>query len=242
MFTMHQLTVIDTTFDVRSDAGGRDPDQHSPTLRRYHQLLWSKKLPSGIPFALDTSRPGTYLHHHSDLGEFFLASDTIIHTFASWRRMALIMAQVDAEDRAEFHRIGRTIGGTILFPGNRVDGKPTINGARGMHPRIRDRFDLTLECIRRHYEGATSPLDETLHRYKDFFHLFENFRGYVDFFLLQDLVRPDCYAVEFFTPFDDFTTPALPGSLADYERYRTQTVEFVQARNNRIANQTVSGG
>lgn len=57
--------VIDTTFDVRSDAGGRDPDQHSRTLRRYHQLLWSKKLPSGTPFALDTSRPGTYLHHHS---------------------------------------------------------------------------------------------------------------------------------------------------------------------------------
>ncbi|TFD47152.1 hypothetical protein E3T33_03765 [Cryobacterium sp. TMT1-2-1] len=232
---MNQLPVIDTAFDVRSDAGGRDPDQHSPTLRRYHQLLWSKPLPSGALLTLDASRPGEYLHHRSDLGEFFLASDTIIHTFASWIRMADIIAQVDAEDRAAFHRIGRTIGGTIVFPGNRIDGKPTINGARGMHPRIRDRFDLTLECIRRHYEGAPSPLAETLLRYADFFRLFEDFRGYVDFFFLQDLVSDDYSAVEFFTPFDNFTTPALPGILAAYEHYRAQTVGFVQARNGRIA-------
>lgn len=30
---------IDITFDFRSDAGGKDPDAYSPTLRRYHQLL-----------------------------------------------------------------------------------------------------------------------------------------------------------------------------------------------------------
>lgn len=37
---------IDTTFDVYSDTPiGRDPDSHSPTLRRYHQMLWSKRLP-----------------------------------------------------------------------------------------------------------------------------------------------------------------------------------------------------
>ncbi|TFD20879.1 hypothetical protein E3T37_09845 [Cryobacterium sp. TMT2-10] len=232
---MNEAPVIDTAFDVRSDASGRDPDQYSPTLRRYHQFLWSKPLPGGAPFTLDASTPGAYLHHRSDLGEFSLASDTIIHTFSSWIRMADIIAQVDVEDRAAFHRIGRTIGGTILFPGNRVEGKPTINGARGMHPRIRDRFDLTLECIRRHYQSAPSPLEDTLLRYADFFGLFEDFRGYVDFFLLQDLVRPDYSAVEFFTPFENFTTSALPRSLTGYEQYRTETVGFVQARNGRIA-------
>lgn len=36
---------IDTAFDFRTDTPpGRDPDSHSPTLRRYHQLLWSKPL------------------------------------------------------------------------------------------------------------------------------------------------------------------------------------------------------
>ena len=46
------------TFDFRSDTPpGRDPDALSPTLRRYHQLLWSKPLPSGAPFELDGGPP-----------------------------------------------------------------------------------------------------------------------------------------------------------------------------------------
>ncbi|WP_352311546.1 hypothetical protein, partial [Psychrobacter sp. W2-37-MNA-CIBAN-0211] len=84
-------------------------------------------------------------------------------------------------------------------------------------------FDLTLECIRRHYEGEASPLDQALLRHADFFRLFEDFRGYVDFFLLQDLVTDDYTSVRFFTPFDNFTTPALPGTPEAYERYRANT-------------------
>ena len=41
--------------------------------------------------------------------------------------------------------------------------------------QIADPFDLTLECIRRHYLGETSPLAETLRRYEQFFALFEDF-------------------------------------------------------------------
>lgn len=41
---------VDTTFDFRSDSPKGDPDKYSPTLHRYHQLLWSKPLPSGAPF------------------------------------------------------------------------------------------------------------------------------------------------------------------------------------------------
>jgi len=31
-----------------------------------------------------------------------------------------------------------------------------------MHPQIKDRFDLTLECIRRHYVGQANPLGNAL--------------------------------------------------------------------------------
>lgn len=42
----HEKTkCIETTFDVNSDAQGKDPDKYSPTLRRYHRKLWSKELP-----------------------------------------------------------------------------------------------------------------------------------------------------------------------------------------------------
>ncbi|WP_419790152.1 DUF6994 family protein [Sphaerochaeta associata] len=36
--------IIDTNFNVYSDAKGIDPDNSSPTLKRYHKLLWSKPL------------------------------------------------------------------------------------------------------------------------------------------------------------------------------------------------------
>ena len=52
----------------------------------------------------------------------------------------------------------------MIFPGNRIGRKMTINGARGFHPRIKDRFDLTVECIRRHYRKENSPLSDTLAR------------------------------------------------------------------------------
>ena len=131
-------------------------------------------------------------------------------------------------------KIGYTIGGMMLFPGNRVGRKMTINGARGFHPRIKDRFDLTVECIRRHYCNDWSPLSDPLKRYAAFFDLFGDFRGYVEFFLLQDLVTEDCSAVKFFMPFQDFATSPLPASTEVYRAYRQLAIEFIEARNCRI--------
>ena len=45
---------IDTEYLVYTDAKGRDPDSHSPTLKGYNQILWSKKLPCGSVFELQT--------------------------------------------------------------------------------------------------------------------------------------------------------------------------------------------
>lgn len=227
--------VVDTTFDMRTDSLGRDPDAYSPTLRSYHKLLWSKPLPNGAVFELDDQTPHAYLHHRSSLGEFFLASDSVIPTFARWLKMAPVIGQIPEADREAFHYTGYTIGGMMLFPSNKIDGKQTINGARGFNPKIADRLDLTLECVRRYYLGLGSPLGETLARYADFFELFDNFDGYVKFFLLQDLVSEDCSAVEFFMPFDGFRPPAYPRSLEAYTEYRRITIEFINSRNHRIA-------
>jgi hypothetical protein len=234
--------VIDTSFDFRKDTQDypkRDPDVHSPTLRRYHKLLWSKPLPGGMRFDLDDTRPKreAYLYHRSDLGkEFFLASDSVIPTFTRWG-----FAETYPEHENEaFMAISYTIGAMMVFPGNRIQGKWTINQARGCVKKISDRFDLTVECIRRHYARQSSPLSETLARYGDFFELFEDFTGYVDFFLLQDLVTDDRAAVTFFMPFDNFRTPAVPQDDATYKEYRQRSIEFIVARNGRI-DRDVSG-
>lgn len=191
-------------------------------------------MPSGVVFELDDTTPRVYLHHRSTLGEFFLSSDSVIPTFSRAHRILHIIDQIPVEDRDAFRSKSYTIGGMMLFPGNRIGGRMTINGAGRCHPRIKDRFDLTVECIRRHYLNESSPLSPALTLYADFFRLFGDFRGYVSFFLLQDLVTENCSSVRFFLPFQDFKTSPLPASMDAYAAYRQLAIDFIEARNQRI--------
>ncbi|WP_211223201.1 DUF6994 family protein [Propionicicella superfundia] len=226
--------LIDTTFDFRIDTPpGRDPDAFSPTLRRYHRLLWSKPLPSGHVFDLDQSVPGRYLSHSSELGDFTLSSDSVIPTYTRWVRMQAIVGQLPESEREEFRSLGYTMGGMMIWPGVPAGGRRTINVERGFNARIADRMDLTLECIRRHYRGLDSPMASTLIAYAKFFSLFESFEGFIDFFLLGDLVDSSG-AVRFFLPCDDFSTKATPGDIKSYRDYKRCTLAFVAARNSRI--------
>jgi hypothetical protein len=102
---------LDTSFDFRSDAGGKDPDIYSPTLREYHRQLWSKPLPCGRRFDLGTEVRGAYLHHASGHGQFSLSSDSLIPTFTRWAKLRHVIEQVPADDREAFLRTGYTIGG-----------------------------------------------------------------------------------------------------------------------------------
>jgi hypothetical protein len=224
---------IDIAFDFRTDANGKDPDSYSPTLRRYHRLLWSKPLPSGASFDLSDTTRGVYLHHRSSLGEFWLTSDSVMPTFTLWPALKPITEQFSEEENEAFRTIAYTIGAMMVFPGNRIGGKPTINGDRGFNRKISDRFDLTLECIRRYYLNTENPLAATLSRYADFFALFGDFRGYVSFFLLDDLVTND-FGVKFFMPFDDFRPPSVPKDVGTYKEYRRRSIDFIEARNHRI--------
>lgn len=227
---------FDITFDVRSDTPkDRDPDAHSPTLRRYHKALWSKPLPNGKPFNLSDATGKAYLHHASDLGEFFLSSDGIGTTLTGVKKLFPIIGQFPKDEIDTFYTHCCTIGGYILFPSNKMDNKMTINGFRGFSPRLRDRIDLTLECIRRHYLEEASPLSATLQRYSDYFDLFGDFRGYVDFFLMQDLVASDYSSIKFFLPFDTFDSPPLPESVEAYRSYKIAVTEFISGRNQRIS-------
>jgi len=133
-----------------------------------------------------------------------------------------------------FFSICSTVGGYIVFPSNKINKSPTINGACGLHGKVRDRFDLTLKYIRRHYQGQDSPLSETLSRYDRFFRLFGNFDGYVEFFFLEDMMSID-NTVRFFLPFRDFHAHPLPRNLDEYRLYKDALVAFIVARNQRIA-------
>ena len=212
---------------------GKDPDSYSPTLRSYHKTLWSKPLPNGINFDLD-DETRMLLHHKSELGEFFLSSDSIGHTYSRIQNMSHIINKVPSEEIDSFFSLCSTIGGYIIYPSKRVDNQMTINGARGTNVKIKDRFDLTLECIRLYYINEESPLSDTLERYTSFFKLFDNFQGYIDFFLLQDLVTDDYLSIKYLIPFESFENSPLPSDVDEYRLYKTNMTDFVLARNQRI--------
>jgi hypothetical protein len=231
---------IDITFDFRTDTPDYprcDPDTRSPTLRRYHRLLWSKPLPCGPTF--DLAERGYYLCHQSELGEFTLSSDSVMQTFIRWPDALQATREQDPPQvHEDFFAIAYTIGAMMIWPAIKIDGKPTINQDRRFRRwDIADRFDLTVECVRRHYLGGSSPLANTLSCYADFFDLFVDFRCFVDFFLLDDLVAHDG-SVKFFMPFDDFRPQpggsAIPKDVDTYTEYRRRSIEFIEARNRRI--------
>jgi len=79
-----------------------------------------------------------------------------------------------------------------------------------------------------------SPLCSVLSRYARFFDLFGSFRGYVDFFLLNDLVSADFSVVKISAPFDDFSGSPIPNDVEEYKAYEGAARAFIEARNQRI--------
>ena len=226
--------IIDVNFNFYLDTPkGKDPDSYSDTLRRYHKLLWNKPLPNGTLFNLDLKTP-KILHHKSQLGEFYLSSDSLAHDYSKWKSTEHIIKKIPKTEIENFFNLGCTIGGYTIFPSNRIDNQMTINGSRGINKKIKDRFDLTLECIRRFYLNEDSPLLETLSRYEDFFKLFDDFKGYVDFFLFQDLVQSNYSSINYFLPSNNFNNSPIPNDIQEYKVYRKNMTEFINKRSKRI--------
>ena len=251
------LQQIDTSFDFTTDCrywpgkwdeeglfflGKVDPDTASNTLKQYHQQLWSKRLPDDRELILEPGGQYDYLNTPDGMR---LSSDTIV-TSLMHGRMAGVLKEV--RERVDWKswleatlRKMYTIGGSIIFPRH----KNSINGQRGMNPFICDRWDLTLECIRRYYDGITdrdnNPIGWVLESDKPFFDLFVDFKGYCDFFFLQDCVTDDYSTVKMWIPADPFVKKyPYPSTADEYFNWIDKCLSFVACRNNRI-NEYVAG-
>ena len=221
------LCDIDIHFDVQTDSNGKDPDSASKTLKAYHQLLWSKPLPNGETMELEIERgflkwkdmwfgcdsiTASFLHYRFPLKEYV---EQHIPNFAEWKK--------------DYWHKTYTIGGSIIFPMHRW----SMNQARGCSVKVCDRWDLTLECIRRFYAGESSPLDKTLEKDREFFNLFVDFKSYVDFFLLQDCVDEN-YNVIYGLDTSLFVSMPMPKTLDEYHKWIDFQIDFVTKRGRRI--------
>lgn len=224
----NSLNEINVNFDVQTDSRGKDPDYASTTMKSYHKLLWSKPLPNGEIMKLEDGKD-CYLKWN----DIFFGSDSITATFRNGRNKHFDEFKKDIPNYPEFEKdvLSKlyTIGGAIIFP----QTPWSMNRARGCHPRICDRWDLTLECIRRYYIGEESPLSKSLLEGKQFFDLFIDFKGYVDFFLLQDCVD-DKYKVKFWFDTPLFVVDPIPKTLDSYLAWVNTQIDFASMRNQKI--------
>lgn len=222
-----ELRDIEIHFDVQTDSHGKDPDSASKTLRVYHQLLWSKPLPNGQEMKLTIEK------NCLRWGDMWFGCDSITASFLHWRFPLREYVEQNipnfAEWKKDYWHKTYTIGGSIIFPMHRW----SMNQARGCSVKVCDRWDLTLECIRRFYLGQPTPLDKALEKDRDFFSLFVDFKGYVDFFLLQDCVDEN-YNVKFWMNTRLFDSMPMPKSLDEYYKWIDTQLAFVAKRGKRI--------
>ena len=134
-----------------------------------------------------------------------------------------------------------TIGGFIVFPSH----VNSINQMRGTKAEISDRFDLTLECIRRAYKqnefirNSNNPLFGINDQDKEFFNMFGSFENYIDFFFLQDWVD-DNYKVKNLLnnePLDDYSfseSNPLPTETDEWWTFYKNLMDRLDKRNTRI--------
>ncbi len=241
--------VFDTTFDYKTDdpRGTRpDADRDSLRLREDHELLWTKDLPSREvlpspktfkPEAPDVRRKGYLIFADPSTEEMrWYGSDAITNSYTRWLRpksLVKAIAGLDDKQRALYLNPPYTIGSSMIWPVRKIHPY-TMNRAR-VRRQIADRMDLTLECVRLHYAGEqASPLAKVIKNYEDFFALFRDFEGFVEFFHFQDLLTRDG-KVDYFLQFDDFKRHAAPATTLEYVTYRKKVLEFIDKRNGRMA-------
>lgn len=225
------MNKIDTEFDFRDDTNCGDPDTDSPKLYEAHKVLWSKTLACGkvLDLKIISANYGRLLLKNNLCDNF--SSDRMCPHFDG-KYNGKFDGWLSDDEKDDLKCKVRTIGGHIVFPAHRKNGF-TINQARGVNRKICDRFDLTLECIRRFYREEQSPLFNTLLRYKDFFDLFGDFIGYVEFFMLEDFVNENGQVI-FSLHFDDFLRSPLPQTVDEYRKYKNHTIDLINSRNKRI--------
>lgn len=233
----------------------RDIDTYSQTLREYQACIYKKALQrhNNIIFDLKLGNNPEYdylywndsIYYGDDLAKSRFASDSIVNMQERYKPVRDNDFVPDLTDEGikrilkEYVKSASTIGGEIIFPKH----PNSINAARGRNPKIKDRFDLTLECIKRFYEQRDNqekeynPLYDALKADEKFFDLFDDFGDYVEFFYLDGSYVQDG-EIKFFIGgkpnFDNNFTP-LPTSLEEWEQLYKNQMACLAARNEKIA-------
>ena len=208
-----------------------DPDLVSRSLFEDSISIWgSLSLPDGAHLQLSEHNQRNVMRLNDP--DMFLSIDSITASFRGRNQCPGLLERIYQNlgpDQWHWYiedhlRRTYTIGGSIVFPRHRN----SINQIRGMNRNVHDRWDLTLQCIKDHYDGKDSPIGWCISQDKGFFDIFNSFENYVDFFLLNDCVESD-YSV-----IDWMPGTVLPRTEEEFFGYMEAQGDMVEKRNERI--------
>jgi len=228
---------IDVNFDFKLDSNGKDPDIFSEKLRDYQQKLYTRETIYGNKIEIQKGNDPKYDYLFIGKPDIMrLAGDCVINMNERYPGYQETHNKYLASASDYYRKLYQeyidksyTIGGEIIFPKRPY----SINVMRGIH--LKDRFDLTLECVRRFYNNEPMPLRNTFEKDRKFFNLFGDFDGYVNFFFLDDLVK-DGKVQFFFGKYDDdvFNPAKFAWEKSEWEQLLENQIIFLQKRNERI--------
>ena len=254
-----------------------DPDAYSEKLYKFHKFLWNKREQRSVEVKWKNYIPAYELNDET----FRLGSDSIINIYwhrtsvdmpdkniknnrsALEGKIGELENSKDDRENKRFYsehyslykefiwhylQYANTIGGFVVFPRHE---NPTINTKRGFG-KIGDRFDLTLECIKRYYKDKErsktnyNPVFSTLNNEhieedKYFFGMFKTFENYAKFFCLsgeRNWVNENGQVLNLFdnTSLDnyDFSQEPLPTKADQWWTFYDNIMKRLDARNKQI--------
>ena len=219
-YQFHQCKKNNMKFDV---------DLHCRKIYEYHQKLWQKKLPNGANLDLQIKYKGGSFFLLNNKSGIRFGSDSILHTYRHFKKGYIreVIEKFNVEKLNKFYEEITSIGGYIIFP-KHIN---SLNQRRGTHALVKDRFDITLDSIRKYYQKDKSdyPLKKVIEKDGEFFSWFLTFKSYVSFFHLEDLVNPKTEEIIFF-----LEDKPLPISKEGYLAYKDKVLLFLKNRNKRI--------
>ena len=234
-----------------------DPDSQSIIQKQWHIELWNRNFCGKHLFQLKESElkddnPKEVFMDDLDSKKRY-SSDWMNSCYTHYKEYQGKVNHekfTEPDNIREFETLTHTMGNYIIFP-RHVN---SINTERGRYNgRIKDRFDLTLECIRRFYKKEYSPLFDTLKKDSEFFEKFKdsngkmNFKKYVDFFFLQDLIEDydendeDCIdkKIKYFIPSENWEVgDNIPFKTESwFKEYLQNVINFITKRTERMKNE-----
>jgi len=224
--------------ELKHGIRGSNPNTDSETLRKYHRLLWNRELPNGQLMELEWggSDNRLFLWNGMKFASEYLTT-AFIGRWSDSPFQGVLDAVVDSTPDYRSYVEGylhdfNTIGGFVILPVQLI-GLRRVFTMKSRKP-LHGRWDLMLECIRRHYAGEDNLLSDACRRDIEFLNLFVDFEGYVQFFYLQDCLDSATGKVKFWIGDGDLRNDTLPRDVEEYRKWIEAQREFVKARNIRI--------